>query len=94
MGTTLNAFLALVIFLFLLRLVVALVAALVRVWRGGLDEAREFDRAGVELPRLWQARVRRQDSSSLVPTRAGIGVRFADGKFQVRETRTISKDVF
>ncbi len=94
MGTMISSFVALVLFLMLMRLLVALVAATVRVVRGGTDDAREFDRAGVGLERFWKAEVRKQDSSSLVPTRAGIGVRFKNGQFEVRETRTISKDVF
>jgi hypothetical protein len=78
----------------LLWLFLSLIAATARVWRGGLTDAREFDRAGVNLTRFFRARVRKQDSSSLVPTRAGIGVSYRDGKFKVRETRTVSKDIF
>jgi hypothetical protein len=78
----------------LLWLFLSLVIAWTRVWRGGVSEAREYDRAGFTLARFFDAKVDRQDGSSLVPTRAGIGVRFEDGEFKVRETRTISKDVF
>ncbi|MGF7156270.1 hypothetical protein [Novosphingobium gossypii] len=78
----------------LLWLLMSLVAAMARIWRGGTAEAREFGRAGVTLPRFMFAKVRRQDSSSLVPTRAGVGVRYRNGKFVIRETRTISKDIF
>lgn len=78
----------------LIWLMMSLIAAAARIWRGGLADAREFARAGVTLPHFWDATVRKQDSSSLVPTRAGVGVMFKNGKFVIRETRTISKDVF
>jgi hypothetical protein len=78
----------------LLWLTMSLLAAAARVWRGGIADAREFSRAGVTLSRFLRAQVRRQDSGSLVPTRAGVGVRYKNGKFVIRETRTISKDIF
>lgn len=78
----------------LLWLFMSLIAAAARIWRGGLSDAREFERAEVSLRRFFTATVDRQDSSSLVPTRAGIGVRYENDSFHVRETRTISKDVF
>lgn len=79
---------------FFVYLFMSLMAATARVRRGGTDEAREFARAGVTLGRYLTARVDRQDSSSLVPTRAGIGIKATPNGFVVRETRTISKDVF
>ncbi|MCC6828267.1 MAG: hypothetical protein IT550_08575 [Novosphingobium sp.] len=78
----------------LLWLFMSLVAAWARVWRGGVADAREFDRADFSLRRFFRAQVDRQDSSSLVPTRAGIGLRYEKGQFKVRKTRTVSKDVF
>jgi hypothetical protein len=85
---------AIVLLPFAVRFCLSLVAAAGQVWRGGKDEAREFQRAGVTLGRFWKAKVDRQDYSSLVPTRAGVGVKFGAKGFSVRETRTISKDVF
>ena len=79
---------------FLVLLFMSLMVAMARVWRGGPREAREFARAGVDLRRFLSARVLRQDSSSLVPTRAGIGIRATPDGFVVRETRALSKDVF
>lgn len=78
----------------LLWLLMSLVAAAGRVWRGGVGDAREFDRADFSLKRFLTAQVEPQDSSSLVPTRAGIGVRHRNGRFEIRETRTISKETF
>ncbi len=79
---------------FMVRLFLSLMSAAGRVWRGGADDAREFARAGVTLDRFLSASVQQQDSSSLVPTRAGIGVTATAHGFRVRETRTISKDTF
>lgn len=79
---------------FLLWLFMSMVAAFVRVLRGGKSEAREFARSGLTLRTFWAAKVDRQDSGSMIPTRAGIGVSYKNGKFIVRETRTISKDIF
>ncbi len=86
--------LALVLLPFMIQLFMSMMAAAGRVWRGGADDAREFSRAGVTLGRFLSASVHKQDSSSLVPTRAGIGVTATADGFRVRETRTISKDTF
>jgi len=94
MGTMIIVVIAAAALPLLLWLLMSLVAAAARIWRGGLADAREFERAGVTVSAFVRAKVRRQDSSSLVPTRAGIGVRYKNGEFKVRETRTISKDVF
>lgn len=86
--------LAIVTLPFTIRLALSMFAAAGHVWRGGRDEAREFSRAGVTLRRFVFATVQRQDSSSLVPTRAGVGVTATASGFVVRETRTISKEIF
>jgi hypothetical protein len=80
---------------FLVYFMMSLLAAIARIWRGGPSEAREFALAHVDLRSFLGGKVDRQDSSSLVPTRAGIKIKATkDGRFVVRETRTISKDVF
>jgi hypothetical protein len=75
-------------------LFMSLMAAAARIWRGGASEALEFDRAGVGWRSLWRANVRRQDSGSLISTRAGIRMRSGAGGLKVGETRTIAKDMF
>ncbi|KQN34770.1 hypothetical protein ASG37_15730 [Sphingomonas sp. Leaf407] len=77
-----------------LSLFMALVAALAHVWRGGTAEAREFARAGIGLPQFFGASVAKQDSGSLISTRAGISLRVTDKGLLVNETRTVAKDVF
>lgn len=79
---------------FMVRLFLSLMGAAGRVWRGGTDASREFLRADVTLRRFFFAAVEKQDHSSLVPTRAGVGVTASSSGFTVRETRTISKDTF
>jgi hypothetical protein len=80
---------------FLIYFMMSLMTATARVWRGGRSEAREFALARVDLRAFVGGTVNRQDSSSLIPTRAGIKIRANKaGGFDVRETRTISKDVF
>jgi hypothetical protein len=80
---------------FLIYFMMSLMVATARVWRGGRSEAREFALAHVDLRAFLGGSVDRQDSSSLIPTRAGIRIKAnKDGRFEVRETRTISKDVF
>lgn len=90
---TIIVIVALVALPFFMRLCLSLIAAAARVWRGGNDEAREFARAGFDFRSFLSASVRKQDSSSLVPTRAGIAVTVRSNEFVVRETRTISKDI-
>jgi hypothetical protein len=94
MGTII--FIAAIIALpFFIYFLMSLMAATARVWRGGENEAREFALAQVDLGAFLAGKVDRQDSSSLIPTRAGIRIRATqDGHFVVAETRTISKDVF
>ncbi|MGP7795613.1 hypothetical protein [Sphingomonas sp. CLY1604] len=75
-------------------LFMSLLAATARVWRGGRSQSREFERAGVTLRPLLRAEVRRQDSGSLISTRAGIRIRSTSKGIVVGETRTIAKDVF
>ena len=72
----------------------SIAAATSHVFRGGSADAGEFSRAGFTLRRFFSATVRRQDSSSLVPTRAGVRARVRNGRIVVSETRAISKDVF
>lgn len=79
---------------FLIYLFMSLMAALTRVGRGGSAEARDFKRAGVGLKEFLGARVRKQDSGSPISTRAGISLRSTAEGLQVKETRTIAKDVF
>jgi hypothetical protein len=78
----------------LIYLFMSLVSALARVGRGGTGEAREFARAKVGLKQLFGASVRKQDSGSLIATRAGISLRSSTAGLQVNETRTVAKDVF
>ena len=75
-------------------LLMSLVAATARVWKGGTADAREFQRAGFTLLPFLRATVRSQDSGSLVPTRAGVRARVRNGRIVVRETRAVSKDIF
>ena len=72
----------------------SMAAATSHVFRGGSAGAREFDRAGFTLKRFLFATMRRQDSGSLVSTRAGVRARVRNGRIVVAETRAISKDVF
>ncbi|WP_174291163.1 hypothetical protein [Sphingomonas bacterium] len=78
----------------LVWLFMSLVAATARVWKGGVADAREFQRAGFRLLPFLRAGVRRQDSGSLVPTRAGVRAGVRRGRIFVAETRAVSKDVF
>lgn len=78
----------------LIYLFMSLMAALTRVGRGGRAEAREFKRAGVGLKDFLNASVRKQDSGSMISTRAGISLRSTAKGLKVRETRTVAKDVF
>jgi len=74
-------------------LYLSLVAATARVWRGGLADAGQLDRAGLDLGRFLLADLR-PDGSPLVPTRVGIGARYKDGRLQVRKMRGISREAF
>lgn len=79
----------------LIYLFMSMMAALARIWRGGVDEAREFKLARFDLESYALGVVPKLDSSSLIPTRAGFRIEATKhGDFIVRETRTISKDVF
>ena len=79
---------------FLVHLFMSLMAAAARISRGGRSESRDFQRAGVNWYTLWHAKVRRQDSGSLISTRAGIRIGSSPDGIRVGETRTIAKDVF
>lgn len=73
---------------------ISMITAFARVAKGGSDTASEFHRAGFTLRSFLFARVRRQENGALIPTRAGIKARVRNGKIEVAETRTISKDIF
>ena len=94
MKTTIQIVLAAIALPTFVYLFMSLMAASARVWRGGRAEAREFQRAGVRFRPFILARVRRQDSGSLISTRAGIRIRSTSEGLVVGETRTIAKDVF
>lgn len=79
---------------FAIYLLMSFTAALAQVRRSGRSEARQFRQAGVTLKRFRTARVQRQDSGSLVPTRAGLSLRSTVDGLVVEETRTVAKDVF
>lgn len=79
---------------FAIYMLLSFTAALARVQRAGRSEARQFRRAGVTLARFRAATVQRQDSGSLVPTRAGLSIRSNASGLVVEETRTVAKDVF
>jgi len=85
---------ALILLPLFVYLFMSLMAAAARVRRGGQAQSREFARAGVKLRPFIGARVRRQDSGSLISTRAGIRIRSTSSGLVVGETRTIAKDVF
>lgn len=85
--------LATIVSYYMLRMSLSLTASMARVRRAGNQQAREFRRAGVTLPKFLKARVSRQDSSSLISTRAGVSLRSSRNGLSVRETRTIAKDV-
>lgn len=78
----------------LIHLFMSLVSALARVGRGGSGEAREFARAHFGLKQFFGASMRKQDSGSLIATRAGISLRGTPTGVKVTETRTVAKDVF
>lgn len=78
----------------LIYLFMSLVSALARVGRGGPGEAREFARARFGLKQFFGASMRKQDSGSLIATRAGISLRGTPTGVKVTETRTVAKDVF
>ena len=78
----------------LIYLFMSLVSAMTRVKRGGPGEAREFARAGFGLKQFFGASVKKQDSGSLIATRAGISLRGTPAGVKVSETRTVAKDVF
>jgi len=94
MGTNLIAAISIVALPLSIWCMMSMAAATSHVIRGGFSGAREFSRAGFTLGRFFSATVRRQDSSSLVPTRAGVRARVRNGRIVVSETRAISKDVF
>jgi len=85
---------ALVAIPLLIYLFMSLVSALARVGRGGPGEAREFARARFGLKQFFGASMRKQDSGSLIATRAGISLRGTPTGVKVTETRTVAKDVF
>lgn len=76
------------------RLVLALTACLKRIWKGGVAQSRDFARAQVTFDNFTHARVPRQDSGSLIPTRAGLSVRSTRSGVRIAETRTVAKDIF
>ena len=96
--THLIAFLALVvsaIFAFIMiHMSLSLTAAVGRVRRAGRQQAREFSRAGFTVGRFRTARVAKQDSSSMISTRAGMSLSSTSEGLVVKKTRTIAKDVF
>ena len=94
MGQQVITVIAIIALPFCAWFMISMTAAFARVVRGGSNTASEFHRAGFTLKSFLFAEVRRQDSGSLVPTRAGIKARVRKGKIEVVETRTISKDVF
>lgn len=79
---------------FAIYLLLSFTAALAQVRRSGTSEARQFRLAGVTFERFRTAGVQRQDSGSLVPTRAGLSLRSTTKGLVVEETRTVAKDVF
>lgn len=85
---------AIVVLPFAVYMSLSLTAALARVKRAGAAQTREFRRAGVHWQSFLKARVRRQDSGSLIPTRAGVSLRSTAAGLELEETRTIAKDVF
>lgn len=88
------AIFAILVLPLMIYLFMSLMAALTRVGRGGRAEAREFKRAGMGLTEFINASVRKQDSGSMISTRAGISLRSTADGLKVRETRTVAKDVF
>lgn len=86
---------AVVLLPILVYFLMSLLAAFSRIVRGGPNEAREFILTGLRFGSFVSGDMDRPDSSSLVPTRAGIGIKAnKNGTFTIRPTRTISKDVF
>lgn len=79
---------------FAVYLLLSFTTALAQVRRSGRSEARQFRLAGVTFGRFRAAKVLRQDSGSLVSTRAGLSLRSTSGGLIVEETRTVAKDVF
>lgn len=73
----------------------SMLAALGRVVRGGTGEARHFAIAGIDLGMFVRGSAKGLDSSLRIPTRAGIWIETKDdGSFEVRSTRTVSRDVY
>lgn len=79
---------------FAIYLLLSFTAALAQVRRSGASEARQFRLAGVTFGLFRTAKIQRQDSGSLVPTRAGVSLRSTTKGLVVEETRTVAKDVF
>lgn len=69
------------------------VAGLLHVLKGGVRQTDEYLRSGVSLGGLLRGSVSEQDSGSLVNVREGMRASVdADGKPDIRGTRTIARD--
>lgn len=70
------------------------VIGFLKVLRSGRSVADQVDRAGFGPRAFWHGDLRRQSASSSVATREGLVASAKDGKVFLKQTRTISREVF
>ena len=78
----------------MLYLIGTMIAALRKVWSGGVDQTEEFLRSGVDHERLWEGDVPAQESGSMITIREGIRLSSNKGKLTLTPTSTISRDLY
>lgn len=64
------------------------------IFSNGAAVADQIDRAGFGADAYWKGSLRRQSASSSISTREGVTARVRDGKVELRQTRTISRELF
>jgi hypothetical protein len=78
----------------MLYLIATLIAALRKVWFGGVDQTEEFLRSGVDHEGLWEGHVPPQESGSMITVREGIRLSSKKGEMRLTPTSTISRDLY